>query len=325
MAADGRGLRHSVSRHSRWRRIARDALYGACELGWIAFFTVWCALLRPRPAHWTPTGKEPVLVVAPHPDDETLGCGGTIARHLDSGDSVCVLIATDGGRSRAGGYGSDKIVALRREEAKAAVAELGPARLVQLGLPEGAWKTGQLVDPLRDLLHSLRPTLVYSTSPMDYHPEHLRVCMALADALELEQSHEVAAIRMYEVQVPLGPVLVNMAVDIGPMEGRKQGALAAYKSQAAGINWAQRKERYLRALYGTRAPIEVFWEVTPSQFHRLAAQSLSAVGRPSFRGLRHRPFTDGLAWVVGWRERRRLKTIALEPASGDGKPPLDVV
>ena len=42
----------------------------------------------------------PVLVIAAHPDDEVLGCGGTIARHADSGDQVQVLIVAEGSTSR---------------------------------------------------------------------------------------------------------------------------------------------------------------------------------------------------------------------------------
>ena len=58
-------------------------------------------LLRRRRQPWQPVGGQRVLVVAPHPDDEALGCGGTIMRHIASGDSVAVLIVTDGRRSRA--------------------------------------------------------------------------------------------------------------------------------------------------------------------------------------------------------------------------------
>src|SRR5436305_2095713 len=44
-----------------------------------------------------------VLVVAAHPDDETIGCFASILSHLESGDSVQVLVVTDGSGSRAGG------------------------------------------------------------------------------------------------------------------------------------------------------------------------------------------------------------------------------
>ena len=45
-----------------------------------------------------------VLVVVAHPDDEVLGCGGTIAKHINNGDSVSVLILADGETSRESNY-----------------------------------------------------------------------------------------------------------------------------------------------------------------------------------------------------------------------------
>src|SRR5438874_10765646 len=53
-------------------------------------------------------GEQRVLVVAAHPDDETIGCFATILSHLESGDAVRVLVVTDGSGSRAGGLGHER-------------------------------------------------------------------------------------------------------------------------------------------------------------------------------------------------------------------------
>jgi len=52
-----------------------------------------------------------VLVVAAHPDDENLGCGGTIARHADAGDQVQVLIVAEGATSRQHNRDRDLVIA----------------------------------------------------------------------------------------------------------------------------------------------------------------------------------------------------------------------
>ncbi|MBV8400094.1 MAG: PIG-L family deacetylase, partial [Acetobacteraceae bacterium] len=88
------------------------------------------------------TGGEPVLVLAPHADDESCGCGGLIAEACERGRSIAVAIVTDGvgshPHSRA--YPPPRLQAVRESEAREAVAALGLAadRLHFLGLPDTA-------------------------------------------------------------------------------------------------------------------------------------------------------------------------------------------
>ena len=72
----------------------------------------------------------PVLVVAAHPDDEVLGCGGTMAAHALAGRSVHVLIMTDGVGARAEGGSSAKGATNRAEAARRAAAILGVQRIL---------------------------------------------------------------------------------------------------------------------------------------------------------------------------------------------------
>lgn len=86
-------------------------------------------------------GDRAVLVLAPHPDDESLGCGGLIAECRARGVDVRVLVLTDGSRSHPHSreYPPARLAALRMNEARAAVAELGLAadRIDFLGLSDG--------------------------------------------------------------------------------------------------------------------------------------------------------------------------------------------
>lgn len=72
-------------------------------------------------------------MVAPYPDDEALGCGGTIMRHIVGGDSVAVLIVTDGRRSRAHNLQADAMAKARQQEARAAAGLLGIDEWIWLG------------------------------------------------------------------------------------------------------------------------------------------------------------------------------------------------
>jgi LmbE family N-acetylglucosaminyl deacetylase len=86
-------------------------------------------------------GERPLLVIAPHPDDETLGCGGLIAECQARGHPVYVLVLTDGSGShpRSQAYPGPRLAALREREAREATATLGlpDDRIWFLGLPDG--------------------------------------------------------------------------------------------------------------------------------------------------------------------------------------------
>jgi LmbE family N-acetylglucosaminyl deacetylase len=88
------------------------------------------------------TGGAPILVLAPHPDDETLGCGGLIAQAVLTGQSVHVLVLTDGTRSHPGSraWPAARLRRLREAESREAAQALGlaPDRVAFLGLRDAA-------------------------------------------------------------------------------------------------------------------------------------------------------------------------------------------
>jgi LmbE family N-acetylglucosaminyl deacetylase len=265
---------------------------------------------RPEVAPWQPLGGGRVLVVAPHPDDETLGCGGTLVRHRHAGDLVQVVQVTDGRASRAGGLGPDEMAARRHDEAQRAMAALD-VELVWLGLREADWLEEDLGQRLAGLLAETRASLVYAPSPIDYHPEHVRVAAVLAQVL-------TCRVRVFELGVPLAPMLTDLVSDITCVEGVRQTALAAYASQTLGISNLRRLRRYSGAYWLGAGVAEPFWELSPEAFRAVVAAEAS---RPTaFRGLRGRAFGDPLSYLVGWSARRRLARVAAA-APGSGAPP----
>jgi LmbE family N-acetylglucosaminyl deacetylase len=288
--------------------LAHRALFPLVEGIYAAGFALAGRLLRPGVRLSAPTGNDRVLVIAPHPDDETLGCGGTIALHSREGGHVCVLIVTDGSSSRAGGLGREEMRQRRHDEAASAMSALAPVELIRLGLPEGAWPPEELYAHLSALIERLKPTLIYTTSCVDFHPEHLKVARVVAQALEALPEQAEVLVRVYELQVPLTPALANVAVGISATESAKRCALAEYATQTASFGWVPRHARYLRKLYGMRSTIEVFWELRPGQYRLLMSSFPGEKFR--FRSIRVRPFSDGLAWTMGLRARISLKRIA---------------
>jgi LmbE family N-acetylglucosaminyl deacetylase len=267
---------------------------------WRAGFT---GLARLRPTHprlWSPTGGARVLVVAPHPDDEVAGCAGTLRRHRLAGDAVTLAVVTDGRRSRAGGLAPGEMAATRRREAEDVAARLD-LDLIWLGLREGEWAKDALQAGLRTFLEASAPAIVYAPSVVDFHPEHVAVARALASVLV---AGSPLRMRVYPIQVPLGPGLANLVSPVGALEPELAQAMAAYASQAVSLRPCLRARAYAGARHGLGECAEEFWELSGDDYRRLHAAS-DATPSP-FRGLRGHALTDPLAYVRGRGERRRL-------------------
>lgn len=131
------------------------------------------------------------LILAPHPDDETLGCGGLIARLARRRRPFLVVIATDGAASHPGSaaWPARRRAALRRREAEHALRRLGAARrhLGFLAFPDGAMPSGgaalrRAAARLAARMTRLRLRGLVAPSRADQHPDH-RACHALARAI----------------------------------------------------------------------------------------------------------------------------------------------
>jgi len=174
-----------------------------------------------------PTGRR-VLVLAPHPDDETLACGGSLALHALAGDPVKIVFLTNGAKGDSSGKAEkENYVALRQEEAKRACGCLGVTDLAfwpyedrSLAGAHGAM--GRMVGLLKDY----GPELVYAPSPLEIHPDHRAACFLLCDAIRTEAfGFEVA---FYEVGQP---ICVNALIDITAVLPQKKQAINCYQSQ----------------------------------------------------------------------------------------------
>ena len=130
-----------------------------------------------------------VLVIAPHMDDESLGCGLLLATHPRK-DQAHVLIVTDGSRSphppQPDASETRRLAAVREQEAREALAVLGvPAsNIVMLGLPDGSLRgmVARLRAELTNHIRRIAPQCVFVPFRYDRHPDHLAVNRAVCDA-----------------------------------------------------------------------------------------------------------------------------------------------
>ncbi len=183
-----------------------------------------------------------VLVIAAHPDDEVLGCGGTIARHVQDGDCVNVLILAEGITSRGPQEGQDKhkkdLLKLRRSAEKANEI-LGVSRLVFMSLPDNRMDSIDRLDVVKIIegfLEKYKPSVIYTHHSGDVNVDHRYTHEAVITACRPTPNFCVKRLLFFEVasstewQIPSSaPVFCpTWFVDISLTLQLKLKALQAY-------------------------------------------------------------------------------------------------
>lgn len=182
---------------------------------------------------------ERMLVLAPHPDDEVIGCGGLLALHAQEKRVVRVIVVTDGAAGVADGKAAG--VATRQSESIAALAELGAGAPRFLGLPDRGLvdRDEEMAITLRAELLDFRPDLVLAPSPAEIHPDHRAVAESFIRLVQrdagIAAALAVCTVAFYEVG---RPILPNALVDITAVADRKFAAIAAHTTQAAQRDYA---------------------------------------------------------------------------------------
>jgi N-acetylglucosamine malate deacetylase 1 len=196
-------------------------------------------------------GGGKIIVLAPHMDDETLGCGGTIARHVQAGAQLTIIFLTDGrhgGASSAAMSGAERerlqaeIVDIRKQEARCAGKILGVHSLIFLDARDGRLRSDTRVARLlQGILLREQPHCLYLPYFLEQHVDHRAAnAVLLAAVAGTRLKFEC---RGYEVWTPLFP---NCVINIDNAIELKKQALACYRSQLAQMD-------YLHAAIGLNA------------------------------------------------------------------------
>lgn len=139
-----------------------------------------------------------VIVIAPHPDDETLGCGGALLRHQHEGDSLHWVIATS--MHEEHGATAERIEH-RRAEIEAVARAYGFASVHRLDFPTTRLDTipaGDLVATLKTVFDAVSPEVVYAPYPGDVHTDHRIVFDTVAACSKWFRQSTVRRILAYE-------------------------------------------------------------------------------------------------------------------------------
>ncbi len=187
-----------------------------------------------------------VLVVAAHPDDEVLGCGGTIAKHVHHGDKVQVMFMADGFRSRVSGRKRDNL-------AEEASRILGCEKPILLNLPDNQMDVLPMLDIVQKIervVNDFQPEIVYTHHCGDLNIDHQLTHKAVMTACRPLPGCCVTEIYSFEVlsathwqSFSMGSVFSpNYFIDVSNFINQKIEALHCYDNEMKELPHARSYE-----------------------------------------------------------------------------------
>ena len=242
------------------------------------------------PYHLSAPPGERIVVLAPHPDDETLGCGGTIKLLRESGKQVKVIFLTSGDQAdpsnpaskihHAEEHITDYSI-LREREAMKALKILGVSDYEFLRFPDRKLDLHfeSVIGRVLDIIKQYAADIIYSPSMIELNPDHRTTAALAMEIQKIVMKTDAPSplppprggrarvgvvpvtLLFYEVTTPLRP---NLLIDITSARDRKKKAVKKYKSQLGITDYL----KYITALNEVRTltvreagAVEAFWLV----------------------------------------------------------------
>jgi LmbE family N-acetylglucosaminyl deacetylase len=189
------------------------------------------------------------LVIAPHPDDESIGCGGSINKHVRRGGRAKVIFLTDGQKGDFSNFYGDGYAGKRRDSAVRALSALGVKEYEFLGFEDRALNQvrDEVFSRTRRIVETFRPGVIYVTSPYEPNPDHRTAAYA---GMELFNVTGIDT-AFYEVLVPLYP---NGLVNITAESPTKESPIKCYDTELYYRDYLYRVDGLNRMRTATLTP-----------------------------------------------------------------------
>ena len=182
-------------------------------------------------------GQANIVAIAPHPDDDAIGVGGSLLQHRAAGENVLVIYVTDGaGTPTGGGRTREEIVRTRQQEAMRGLAEMKGQAGIFLNYASSAVKgenTPDVVHDLGALLDLLRPRVIYVTAPYERHSTHIACTLRTVEAIRAVENF-TPELKGYAVWGYLYGDENLEYVDISENIDAKRRAIRCHETEVAG-------------------------------------------------------------------------------------------
>ncbi len=175
--------------------------------------------------------EDKLLIVSPHPDDESIGCGGLLLRY---GAQCDVVLVTNGERCRTS-VSEAEIAERRLNEFNRAMRQAGVHTCIRMGVPDGE------VERHADKLLGLALdgySHVFIPNIFDSHPDHCNTSLQVIDRIAMVSHRRRPRIYLYEVWSTLWST--NTYVDISDLYEEKKALISEYASQLHYVRFDER-------------------------------------------------------------------------------------
>lgn len=180
-----------------------------------------------------------VIVISAHPDDEVLGCGGTLLKHKKNGDEIVWIIVT--GVFESHGFAAERISS-RQKEIEKVSSLLGVTKVHQLDYPTMTLDStilNPLIKKISEIFSQFSPEVIYTVNRSDAHSDHRIVFDAVAACTKSFRYPYIKRVLMYECisETEFAPMLPekvfmpNYFVDISDFLDKKLEAMKIYESE----------------------------------------------------------------------------------------------
>ncbi len=201
-----------------------------------------------------------ILAIAPHPDDETLGCGGSLLKHIQQGDQLHWLIMTRVWSPKF----KDSLIRQQKKQINAVKEAYPFFHLEWLNFKTTTLETiplNNIIDAIRTTIEKIKPETIYIPSPMDIHSDHQIVFQAVMAVLKPFYMRFYGVQRILACEIPSetdsgvqgvhGVFSANIYQDISDTHEEKMKIMNLYKSEIQ-TRWLPRNSSSLQALARTR-------------------------------------------------------------------------
>ncbi|AIK96937.1 hypothetical protein ID47_09685 [Candidatus Paracaedibacter acanthamoebae] len=193
-----------------------------------------------------------ILIIAAHPDDEVLGCGGTILKHKENGDNISLIWMTDGINARISASSEEKLA--RAQGYQAALKFINPAQYKLFDFPDNQMDTVSLLSMTQSLESEIiktAPDIIYTHCPHDLNVDHVMTYKAVITATRPGSKSFVKEIYGFEVpsstewNFGAAPFKPDTFVNITDWIDQKKELLNCYKDELRSFPHARSIENII--------------------------------------------------------------------------------
>lgn len=262
---------------------------------------------------------ERVLILAPHCDDEIIGCGGAILSYLKQGKSVSIAYMTNG-QKQGSSKDAAKVIAERQAEAYQVATTLGiPRKQIHfLGGTDGDLLNSPVEDNLAQVLQDVEPDAIFLPIPLDNHIDHFAVSQKLvkAEAMRESRSPSIPATKtdlyLYESQSPLTLFYSNVSLRITETFPQKMALLNSFTSQPYPFKFVANLDRMNGSFWGRGEICETYLITNVQRLREFMDTYFQEDPEGYSRRSRQKPNKHSASLISSYQSSRQEKAILRE-------------